>query len=165
VSATNSLLPTGNAAEPLWFIHNLAYVHIDGSETDDAFDLGEVWGARGDMPPLHVHHREDEVFYVLEGQLTLFYGEKEITTVAGQVVVAPRGVAHAYRVDSDLARWLVLGVPAGFEQFVRALSEPAPASEMPPADRPVDAARIASVAAQYGIEILAPPGTLPQVEA
>ena len=52
MSATNSLLPTGNAAEPLWFIHNLAYVHIDGSETDDAFDLGEVWGARGDMLPV-----------------------------------------------------------------------------------------------------------------
>jgi quercetin dioxygenase-like cupin family protein len=151
--------------EPLWFIHNLAYVHIDGEQTGDAFDLGEVWGRRGDMPPLHIHHREDETFYVLEGELSLFLGDERHVLGAGQVGVTPRGVPHAYRVDSELARWIVLCAPAGFGRFVRALSDPAPAAELPPADRVVDPTRIAAVAAEHGIEILAPPGTLPSALA
>ena len=118
-------------------------------------------GARGDMPPLHIHHREEETFYVVEGQLTLFVADEEIVLTAGQAVVAPRGVMHVYRVDSEQARWLAMASPAGFGQFVLAASEPAPVAEMPPAGRPVDPARIAEIGAEYGIEIIAPPGTLP----
>jgi quercetin dioxygenase-like cupin family protein len=164
MSATATGKPTAApAAQPLWFIHNLAYVHADGEQTGGAFDLVEVWGAHGDMPPLHIHHREDETFYVLEGELTLFAGaEHEIVIAAGQAAVAPRGVAHAYRVDSDHARWLAVSSPSGFAEFVRAVSEPAPAAEMPPAERPVDPGAIAAAGAEFGIEILAPPGTLPR---
>ncbi len=53
------------------------------------------------MPPLHIHDREEETFYVVEGQLTLFVAAEEIVLTAGQAVVAPRGVMHVYRVDSE----------------------------------------------------------------
>jgi mannose-6-phosphate isomerase-like protein (cupin superfamily) len=57
------------SAQPLWFIDNLVYVHVDGEQSSGAFSLSETWGPHGNMPPLHVHHRNDETFYVLEGEL------------------------------------------------------------------------------------------------
>lgn len=147
--------------QPLWFIDNLAYVHIDGKQTGDAYSLGEVVGRRGDMPPLHVHHRDDEAFFVLEGEITLFMGDREISVPAGQAGFAPRGIPHVYRVESDVARWLTISNPAGFERFVRAASEPAPSDELPPVGRGADPAELARLAAEEGIEILGPPGTYP----
>jgi mannose-6-phosphate isomerase-like protein (cupin superfamily) len=96
---STATLRAGTAAEPRWFIDNLAYVHIDGDESTGAFDLGEVVGRRGDMPPLHVHHQEDETFYVLEGELTLFVEDEQVTLSRGQAVLAPRGIPHVYRVE------------------------------------------------------------------
>ena len=157
-----STVSLNTAAQPLWFIDNLALVHIDGEQTGEAYALTELAGRRGDMPPLHVHHRDDETFYVLEGDITLFVGDRQIAAGEGNAAVAPRGVPHAYRVESQHARWLVINNPAGFEQFVRAASEPAPSSELPPPARPLDPATLAQTAAEYGIEILGPPGTLPE---
>jgi quercetin dioxygenase-like cupin family protein len=147
--------------QPLWFIDNLAFVHIDGEQTGGAYGLGEVSGRRGDMPPLHVHHRDDETFYVLEGELTLFVGDEQIALHEGQAVLAPREVPHVYRVESEQARWLVIGNPAGFEQFLRSAAEPAPAAVLPSPGRPFDPDAFVVLAGEYGIEILGPPGTLP----
>jgi mannose-6-phosphate isomerase-like protein (cupin superfamily) len=149
------------ASEPLWFVDNLAFIHIDGEESGGAYSLSETWAAHGNMPPLHVHHRNEETFYVLEGDVRLFVGDREVMVAAGQAALAPRGVPHSYRVESDRARWLVINSPAGFEQFVRAASEPAPRAELPPAGRRADPAELARAAADQGIEILGPPGMLP----
>ncbi len=147
--------------QPLWFIENLAYVHLDGQDTGGAYHLGEVVGRRGDMPPLHVHHRDDETFYVLEGELSLFLGEQQVRLLAGQAAIAPREIAHVYRVESEFARWLVITSPSGFEEFVRAIAQPAEHVELPPKGRPIDVEVLAQAAAQAGIEVLGPPGTLP----
>ena len=80
---------------------------------------------------------------------------------AGQAALAPRDVPHAYRVESDEARWLVITTPAGFDAFVREVAEPAPAEELPPAGRPFDPAVLGRAAAKVGIEILGAPGALP----
>ena len=93
------------SAQPLWFIDNLAYVHVDGEKCGGAYSLSEIWGAHGNMPPLHVHHRDDEAFYLLEGELRLFLGDRQIALGAGQAALAPREVPHTYRVESDRARW------------------------------------------------------------
>lgn len=149
------------AAEPLWFIDNLARVHLDGAQTGNAYGLVEITGRQGDMPPLHVHHHDDEAFFVLDGELTLFVGGDRLTLAAGQAVLAPRGVPHVYRVESPTARWLAIASGAGFERFVRAVSEPAGEDALPPEGRPHDPAELARVAAEHGIEILGPPGALP----
>jgi hypothetical protein len=57
--------------EPLWFLHNRARILVDGEESEERFSLVEMIGASGDMPPLHVHHEEDETFYVIDGELEL----------------------------------------------------------------------------------------------
>lgn len=147
--------------QPLWFVENLRYIHLDGEQTAGAYHLGEVVGRRGDMPPLHVHHRDDETFYVLDGEMTLFFPDRQTVLRQGQAALAPRGVPHAYRVESEAARWLVINSPSGYERFVRAASQPAEREELPPAGRPVDAVALTDAAEQAGVEILGPPGALP----
>src|SRR5206468_4092770 len=77
-----------------------------------------------------------------EGRMTLFVGSEVITLEASQSAYAPIGVPHAYRVDSETARWLGVAGPAGFDRFVLDASDPAPVAELPPADTPVDLERI-----------------------
>jgi quercetin dioxygenase-like cupin family protein len=152
---------TQPAPAPLWFIDDLAVVHLDGEQTGGAYGLTEMWGRRGDMPPLHVHRAEDEMFYVLEGEMSLYVGDRHLVVPAGRAAFAPRDVPHTYRIESETARWLALGNPAGFERFVRAVAEPAPAREIPPAGRTHAPAVLAQLAAAHGIELLGPPGALP----
>ena len=147
--------------QPLWFIDNLVHIHIDGDTSGGSFALLEMCGGRGDMPPLHVHERDDETFYVIDGELSLFVGGQQLLLGAGQAALAPRAVPHCYRVESEEARWLLITTPAGLDSFVREVAEPAPADELPPAGRPQDPALLAQAAAKAGIEILGPPGTLP----
>jgi mannose-6-phosphate isomerase-like protein (cupin superfamily) len=152
--------PSGRT-QPLWFIDNLVHVHVDGDASGGTLALQDERGRRGNMPPLHVHRRDDETFYVLEGEVTLFVGGEQIVLGPGQAAFAPRDVPHAYRVESDEARWLVITTPAGFEAFVREVADPAPTDELPPDGRPVDAAALGQAAAKAGIELLGPPGALP----
>jgi quercetin dioxygenase-like cupin family protein len=154
-------MSTATATDAFWFIRNLAVVQVSGTETGNAWSMVELTGPKGDMPPLHVHRREDEAFYVLEGEMTLFVGSDEITVSAGECAVAPRDVPHVYRVDSDEARWLAIASPAGFERFVVEAAVPAEARTLPPGPPAVDPAKLAEIAAGYGIEILGPPGALP----
>ncbi len=148
-------------APPLGFIEHLVHVRVDGDASGGALALLDERGRRGDMPPLHVHRRDDETFYVLEGEVTLFVAGERIVLGAGQAAFAPRDIPHTYRVESAEARWLVITAPAGFDAFVREIADPAPAEELPPAGRPVDPDALARAAAKVGIEILGPPGALP----
>jgi quercetin dioxygenase-like cupin family protein len=156
-----AIIPNQVAAEPLWFLDDLVYVHVDGGQTGEAISLVEFVGRRGDMPPLHVDHRNDETVYLAAGRMTWYVGNRQIALGEGQAVFAPRGVPHAYRIESEQARWLVINNPAGFERFLRAASEPAPADELPPPERSVDPDAVVKLATEYGIEVLGPPGTLP----
>jgi quercetin dioxygenase-like cupin family protein len=104
----------------------------------------------GQMPPLHVHRAQDEAFYVLEGKVTLFMPGREVSLGPGDYALGPRDVPHTYRVGDDLAAWLVISNPAGFERFVAEVSAAGS-----------DPARLDAIAARHEIEILGPPGTLP----
>jgi quercetin dioxygenase-like cupin family protein len=150
------------ATEPVWFIDNLARVHVDGEASGGALAVVELSGRRGDKPPLHVHHREDETFYVLDGRLTLHTPDATVALEAGQAFVAPRGVPHVYRVESETARWLALCTPAGFDEFVREVGAPAAEDTLPPEGREHDAARLGEIAARYDIELLGAPGAMPR---
>src|SRR5262249_51810511 len=89
------------------------------------------------MSPVHVHDRDDETFFVLDGELRVFAGEEEHTAGAGTVAVLPRRLRHAYVVTSATARFLTLHTPAGFEQFAAEVGEPArPLTLPPPPPRP-----------------------------
>jgi quercetin dioxygenase-like cupin family protein len=134
---------------------------VSGDDSGGQVAVVESVGRRGDMPPLHVHRREDETFCVLEGELSLHQPGRSLTIGAGEAAFASRGVAHSYRVESETARWLVIATPAGFDDFVREVGEPAPEETLPPEGRQHDPGLLAEIAARYDIELLGPPGTLP----
>jgi quercetin dioxygenase-like cupin family protein len=138
--------------EQLDFLGSRARILATAEPGTDAAGLVEMLEVpAGQMPPLHVHHAEDEGFYVLEGEVTLFMPGRELTLSAGEFFLAPRGVPHTYRVGEQPASWLVLSSPAGFERFV------ADAAALEEADP----AALAEVAARHRIEILGPPGAMP----
>lgn len=143
----------------VWYGGFLLTFLATGEETGGSFSLVEVLGRKGlsAEPPLHVHTREEESFYVLEGEMTAYVGDKVIPAPAGTFVVLPRGVPHRYEISEEF-RALNLITPAGFEGFFRELSEPACELTLPPApEGPPDVARLVATAAKYGCEILPPP--------
>ena len=110
----------------------------------------------------YVHHREDEWFYVIEGELTFWVGGRIIKAPTGPFVYGPREIPHTFTVTSPQARSLVVTEPAGFEKFMRALGEPAAAHTIPPASVPLPGRdRIMAAAAEFGLEILARQACLP----
>ena len=120
----------------------------------------EHLAAPGFGSPLHVHRREHEWFSVTEGELTFSVGGTVITAPAGSFVYGPRDVPQTFMVTSaGNARFLLVVEPAGFEDFVRRIGRRAATLTLPPpSDEPPDVAGLAAVAAQYGVEILGPPG-------
>jgi len=121
--------------EQLWFLGTLATIKVPGEASDGRFALIEFLFPRNTSPPLHTHP-QDESYIVLEGRLTVRAGEERFELEPGAAAVVPMGVAHTFRVDSEIARVLVLSTPAGLERFVREGSVPASAPTLPPADTP-----------------------------
>jgi quercetin dioxygenase-like cupin family protein len=145
--------------EALWFLGVLATIKAGTESTAGRVAVIEHLAPRGGGSPLHVHHREDEWFYVLEGELVFWVGGTVIDAPAGSFVYGPREIPHTFAVSSDTARFLLVTEPAGFENFVRALAQPATELVIPAAaTEPPDVEAMARVAAEYGIEILGPPG-------
>jgi quercetin dioxygenase-like cupin family protein len=141
-----------------WFLDFLTTFKASTKTTGGGFALVEQRGAKGAGSPLHVHRREAESFYVLEGELTIWAGGELIEAPAGSFVYGPANVPHTFTVASDEARFLLLTQPAGFEAFLRAVGQEAPSRTLPSADGPPDVERLTALAAEHGIEILGPPG-------
>ena len=145
--------------EHLWFFGGLTTMKADGAGTGGRVMVTEQTAPRGGGSPLHVHHNEDEWFYVLEGELTIWVAGTTVVAGAGAFVFGPRDVPHTFIVSSERARFLLVTEPAGFEGFIRALAVPAAAPEMPPAQTaPPDMEPLLRAAADHGLEILGPPG-------
>jgi quercetin dioxygenase-like cupin family protein len=146
----------------LWFLDCL--VHDPAPSIAGTAPLGvlEMSAPPGSQPPPHIHHHEDEGFYVLEGGITLFTAEGEVTLGPGEFATGPRGIPHTYRAGERGVRMLVISTPAGFADFVRELGVPAARDELPALEGPPDIVRLTEVAARHGIEFTGPPGTLPE---
>ncbi|HVW18753.1 MAG TPA: quercetin 2,3-dioxygenase [Solirubrobacteraceae bacterium] len=145
--------------EAHWFFGCLVTAKATERSTAGRVAVLEHLAPRGAGSPLHVHHAEDEWFYVIEGELTVHVGGTTVVLPAGGFAYGPRDVPHTFLVSSEQARFLLVTEPAGFDGFVREVGEPAPRLEIPPpAAEPPDVEAIARVAAGYGIEILGPPG-------
>ncbi|HJZ37665.1 MAG TPA: quercetin 2,3-dioxygenase [Solirubrobacterales bacterium] len=145
--------------EALWFLGVLATIKASAETTGGAVAVIEHLAPRGTGSPLHVHSCEDEWFYVIEGELTIWVDGETIVAPAGSFVFGPKGIPHTFIVSSEEARFLLVTEPAGFERFMRAAGEPAARLEIPPpATEPPDVAALSAAAAEFGIEITGPPG-------
>jgi quercetin dioxygenase-like cupin family protein len=145
--------------EALWWIGMLATIKATAEQTGGQYTLVEILAPEGFASPLHVHHSEDEAFYILEGEMTFYVGEQTIKARPGSFLFGPREVPHAFTVDSGPAKLLFVLSPAGFEDLIREMGEPARELAIPPQAPPDEAEmqRLAAIAARHGNEILGPP--------
>jgi quercetin dioxygenase-like cupin family protein len=145
--------------EKLWFLGGLVTVKATAAGTGGRVAVLEHLVPRGAGSPLHVHHDEDEWFHVLEGELTVWVSGEAHVAGPGGFVFLPKGIPHTFLVSSDVARFLLVTGPAGFEGFVREIGVPAERPEIPPAaTEPPDVEGLTRVAARYGMDIIGPPG-------
>ena len=142
----------------VWYNGSLMTFLATGEDTHGQFALIEAVGRKGNAPPPHIHHREDEIFYVLEGELAVSVSDRTMNAVPGTMVFLPRNVQHSFRIKSEQARMLVLLTPAGFEGWFREFSVPAPAMTLPPATEPAyeDVQKMFEAAPRYGLEFVLP---------
>jgi mannose-6-phosphate isomerase-like protein (cupin superfamily) len=148
------------AEERIWFLNTLMTVCRSSASARDGVSILEFRAPFGDAPPTHVHHDEDEIFHLLEGRMRFRVGSDEFVLEAGQTVVAPKGVPHAFRVVSaEGARGYNIVAGPNFENFVRAMGRPAETSGLPePAvPSPELIQRLAATAARYHVELVGPP--------
>jgi mannose-6-phosphate isomerase-like protein (cupin superfamily) len=143
--------------ESVWSLGGRFTVKADAAVTEDRFSLLEVTAYRSTEPPLHIHHHEDEAWYVLDGHMTVFVGDEALEAPAGTFVFAPRGLPHNFTVDVEPTRVLALVSPAGFEHFVLELGEPAREDPPPPGLAIPGPDAMAPFRTRYGIEVLGPP--------
>ena len=127
-------------------------------DTQGKFALIETVARKGNVPPPHIHHREEETFYVLEGEMTFSVGGQTIKATPGTMVCLPRDVPHSFVIDSEQGRALILLTPAGLEGLFKEFSVPAPAMTLPPqAEVPYsEIQRMIEVSPRYGLEYVLP---------
>ncbi|MEP9371227.1 cupin domain-containing protein [Mesorhizobium sp. KR1-2] len=150
----------GKAGELLWFTDTLVTIRLPAGAGADGISVIEHRMPYGSSPPLHIHRNEDEVFHILEGTMRFNVAGKQLVAQAGQTVLAPKGIAHTYRVDSAAgARCLTVTTRGDFEKMVREVSRAAPAAEMPPraAPTPEVIAALTEACARNGIDIVGAP--------
>lgn len=143
--------------EQFAFFGGLTTLKATNEGTGGKLMIIENVAPRGVGSPLHVHHSEDEWFYVLEGELTVWVDGQVATVRAGDFAFGPRNLPHTFVVSSDEARFLLGTMPGDFEGFMRTLALPVEALSDGSAGPP-DMELIIKTAAEYDIEILGPPG-------
>jgi quercetin dioxygenase-like cupin family protein len=131
-----------------WQVGVTVQCKISSAQVGDAYTILDVTLPPQSGPTLHVHHREDEIFYVLTGECSVGFEDGLHVTPAGTTVVFPRGTPHLFRNHSDTAvKVLIMAVPGGLDRYFEEISS-ALESEQPE--------RIAEINARYEIEFLVP---------
>jgi quercetin dioxygenase-like cupin family protein len=144
-----------NEGEARWWFGALAEIKATAADTGGQMTIVEVTEHPGAEAPLHVHRRDDEGFWVLEGDVTFEVGETTTEATAGDFAFGPRGIPHRYTVGDAGCRMLFIVTPGGFEDLIRDMSVPARARTLPPAsDEEPDWDHVAAVAKAHGCELL-----------
>lgn len=146
------------ARTPTWHGGMLDRYPLRSADTEGAAWLMDHEAAAGTGPPMHVHTHEDEVCYVVDGELLSSIGGEERRLGPGMAVWLPRGVPHTFTVLSPRARYLTFGLPGGFDQFFRDAGEPAEDEVIPPAPSG-PTPRLLDACERHGVRIVGPPLT------
>lgn len=148
-----------DGGDHLHFLNHLATVKVAGG-TSGSMSVVEFTAPGGFGPPLHRHRDEDELFYVVEGEMTARVGDETVEASAGACVLLPHGKPHTFQVVSDIARLLTItaraGRPATFDRMVTALGIPT-SEPVLPAPGPIDPEEVGRICAEHDIDIVGPP--------
>lgn len=143
---------TEGGDETLWWLNSLTTIRLATPE----LSVVEVQDPPNEEAPMHIHHSEDEIFVVLEGEIALEIGGERSVARPGDVVKGPRGVPHKYTSGPEGSRVLYLLQPGGFEEFIRATSEPAREASLPPAGVEPDWDGVMANLEKFDLEIVDP---------
>ena len=142
-----------------FYMGNLMSFLVQSGDTNGSFCLLEYRAQPGGEPPPHLHYQQDEVFYLLEGELEVYCRGQVQTARAGDTVFLPRQQAHAWYILSPTLRLLALTQPGGLDEYFAAMSTPATSMELPTGAITYaldDPAHAIAIGAQHGIKILTP---------
>lgn len=141
----------------MWVLGDLYRFLAMSDATGGAYAFWETIATPGlPGPPPHIHHNEDEAFYVLEGRIDLFVEGTVETAGPGTFVNIPRGTLHTFKNAGETpARMLSMVAPGGFEGFFEEVGEPATDPALPP-EGPPDIGKVLATAPRYGLEIPPP---------
>jgi mannose-6-phosphate isomerase-like protein (cupin superfamily) len=149
------------ATRAYWLLGNHLTVLADRADTNGHYDLIEGRQPAGNQTPPHRHTRYAELLYVLDGELTVWAGERNEVLHAGDTFSIPVGTPHVVAVTgADPAHALVVASPSGFAQLIEQAGIPETGGP-PPQSTSADLERFNRAAAEAGDEILGPPGVLP----
>ena len=143
------------------FLSTLSIVKASGAATNNALAVVEMRLPAGFSPPPHIHHDEDEAFYLLSGRIEAQLGDQKIPAEQGAFLWLPRNVLHGFVVSaSGLCAILTITTPAGFDRFVAEVGTPTTSTVMPEPREP-DIPRLFEISTRYGIEYPPPPDHSP----
>jgi quercetin dioxygenase-like cupin family protein len=152
--ATPPILSRAGEGRRLWVVGDLVTFKATSEETGGLYTLWENTTWPGGGPPPHVHHREIETFFLLEGSLRVFLDGKTIDLRPGDFAQLPRGVVHHFKNVSDrIARFLVHAVPGGFEGFFAEFGRPVEDPAKPPPVTDEDIRRLLAAASRHFLEM------------
>jgi quercetin dioxygenase-like cupin family protein len=140
-----------------WFLNTLNIVLATSESTGGMYAMLHNTAPPGHETPYHLHHAEDEAFYVLEGEFTFVCDGNKTILGPGGYIFLPRGIPHGIRcTGSAPSKMLILAMPGtGFLGMMLEMAEPATERVLPPMTAP-DVQKLTRLCAQYGIEILGP---------
>lgn len=142
----------------IWIVGDVYTFKAVSEDTKGAYMLFEASVPPQSGPPPHIHHWEDETYYILEGEFEILDNGHTITATAGSFVYIPRGTLHRFKnVGETPARMLVLFTPAGFENFFFEVGLPAEEGGTPPPLGPEEIERTLAAAPKHGMEVRLPP--------
>lgn len=148
-----------DGGDHLHFLNHLATVKVTGSSSG-SMSVVEFTAPRGFGPPLHQHRDEDELFYVIDGEMTARFGGETLEAGTGSCFLLPAGKPHTFQIVSDVARLLTIaaktGNPATFDRMVTALGVPTAEPSLPK-PWPIDPEEVGRACAEHGIDIVGPP--------
>ncbi|HET7714091.1 MAG TPA: cupin domain-containing protein [Bauldia sp.] len=142
-------------APPRSFLSMLVHIRSNGRD-NGGLHVIETVVPSGDESPWHVHHDEDESFYVMEGELEVIVGDRRVRLGPGDFAFGPREVPHGFRVTSPgPARFLMITVGGRFADFIAEMSEPL-ADAVLPERAEIDLPRLVATAKKYGMDVFGP---------
>ncbi len=144
-----------------WAMGSLFERLCSPDETAGVLGMSLVTQPPGIATPFHVHTREAECFYVLEGEMVYRAGDDYFELPAGSFIFLPQGIPHAFRITGeDPVRFVGLTVPGGLMSLYDEVGIPARERRLPGADgTPLheEIARWNEVAPRYGLQVVGPP--------
>jgi mannose-6-phosphate isomerase-like protein (cupin superfamily) len=156
---TQAVIRTAGEGRTVAVVGDIYRFLATGEDTNGKYAVWEAIVPPGGGPPPQVHSREEEGFYILEGEITLHVGEERIVVTAGMFANMPVGTPHSFKNESSnkAAKMLISVAPAGLEQMFFEVGVPLAdkaTTALPPTKEEIE--KMVAVAPKYGIEIMLP---------